>query len=440
MRTTGTGSGGSAWTATPPSSMTPRRPRSPSGSSPSAIPSTATARRRAPSSPSPSTAGAAGRRPGRPALRGERPGGSVAEVGRPVLPACLDGLLEVVGGEADEELGEALLPHVGLQACGVQRGPQHPLGQLGARPAEPGDPLGQLVAGAEELAVRDDAGQQADALGLVRADVPPGQHDLEGAGGADRAREQVAEAEFSRREAVVDPGGAEQGGLGAEPDVGGQRQAEAAADRGPVDRGDDRLVDAAHRADDVVEQLHRPERDGGEGEPVDAGDVAGVLQVGAGAEAAAGAGDHDDAGVVVAAGLLEGLPERDHDVERHRVHPFGPVEGDEGDVRARLVDQDEGQNGPPTVPEQALGYTGGNSGGASPRSITFASSSSVRTRGSPIILARTYTPHSHSSSRAFSNASSRSRPIATPPWLAISAARLPPSIARRTFSASSGVP
>ena len=40
-----------------------------------------------------------------------------------------------------------------------------------------------------------------------------------------------------------------------------QREAEAAADRGAVDRADHRLVHLADREDDVVEQLERAARD-----------------------------------------------------------------------------------------------------------------------------------------------------------------------------------
>ena len=61
--------------------------------------------------------------------------------------------------------------------------------------------------------------------------------------------------------------------------------------------------------------------------------------VGAGAEPAAGAGEHDRADVVVDGELPQPVPQRHHDVERHRVHPLGQVERDEGDAGRRSVDQ-----------------------------------------------------------------------------------------------------
>jgi hypothetical protein len=43
-------------------------------------------------------------------------------------------------------------------------------------------------------------------------------------------------------------------------------------------------------------------------------------------------GDDHHADVVVRADLPQAVPERDHDVERHRIHPFRSVQGDQGDV------------------------------------------------------------------------------------------------------------
>ena len=127
----------------------------------------------------------------------------------------------------------------------------------------------------------------------------------------------------------------------ADADVARAREAEAAADRGAVDRADDRLVHLADRDDDVVEQLERAPRDRRDREAVDVRDDARVLEVGARAEPVARAGEHDDAHVVVVAQRLERLAQRDHHVERHRVHALGPVQRDERDIGPRLVDQDE---------------------------------------------------------------------------------------------------
>ena len=61
--------------------------------------------------------------------------------------------------------------------------------------------------------------------------------------------------------------------------------------------------------------------------------------------AVAGTGEDHDPGVVVGAGRLQRLSERDHDVERHGVHALGPVERDQRHVRTRLVDEDEAHDG-----------------------------------------------------------------------------------------------
>ena len=62
------------------------------------------------------------------------------------------------------------------------------------------------------------------------------------------------EPQLTGRQAVVDPGGSEVGPGGGHPDVGSQGQAQPADGRA-VDRRDDRLVQPAHRQDDLVEGL-----------------------------------------------------------------------------------------------------------------------------------------------------------------------------------------
>ena len=92
---------------------------------------------------------------------------------------------------------------------------------------------------------------------------------------------------------------------------------------------------------DVVEQLEGTARDRGDGEAVDVRDDPRVLEVGARAEPVARAGEDDDTHVVVVAQRLERFAQRDHHVERHRVHPLRAVHRDERDVRTGFVDQDE---------------------------------------------------------------------------------------------------
>jgi hypothetical protein len=157
-----------------------------------------------------------------------------------------------------------------------------------------------------------------------------------------KAREQVAQSELRGRQPVVDSGGAEVRGLTGDADVERQREAEAAADGGAVDGRDHRLMHLADREHDFVEELHRSQRDRRDRQTGDVRHSSRIGQIGSGAEAPAGAGDDDDTGVVVVADLLEGLLERDHHVERHGVHPLGPVQRDQGDVRARLLYRNEG--------------------------------------------------------------------------------------------------
>ena len=63
--------------------------------------------------------------------------------------------------------------------------------------------------------------------------------------------------------------------------------------------------------------------------------------VGAGTEPTSLAGEDHAGRVVVLGDTREGLVERHHQLEGHRVHPLGPVHGDHRGVRSRLVDPDQ---------------------------------------------------------------------------------------------------
>src|SRR5688572_9479785 len=52
---------------------------------------------------------------------------SIAEFGGAFFASRADGFFEVLGGEADVELGVALVVHVRRQAAGVEARPQQPL-------------------------------------------------------------------------------------------------------------------------------------------------------------------------------------------------------------------------------------------------------------------------------------------------------------------------
>jgi hypothetical protein len=123
-------------------------------------------------------------------------------------------------------------------------------------------------------------------------------------------------------------------------DVSGQRQAQSAADRGPVHRGDHRLVQPSQREDDVIEKRHRAQRIGRPGQVIDVRNRAGRLVIGSRGEAFAGAGQYHNPNRVVVGDVLQHLFERDHDVERHGVHPLRTIQGDQRDVRTRMLDED----------------------------------------------------------------------------------------------------
>ena len=100
--------------------------------------------------------------------------------------------------------------------------------------------------------------------------------------------------------ALVDLGYAEEGVVAGHDAVGVADQADAAADAEAVDRGDHR-----HRA--LVDRLERREAAlVGADQGVEAGGVLHLLDVHAGVEALALGAQHDDMGVQVGAGLVEG--------------------------------------------------------------------------------------------------------------------------------------
>ena len=255
--------------------------------------------------------------------------------------ACRNRFLEVGGEQTDEKLSQALGLHMPFQATGVQSTPQRAFGQLDSRPGEHRDPGRDRIAGVQQLAFRHLARHQPDPLGLLGGDVAAGQHDLERARRSDSPGQQIAQPQFAGGQPVVDARGPEIGAGGGHPDVGGQRQTQSAADGRPVDRGDHRLVQPPQRQDDVVEELHGPQRIGRPGQPVDVGHRAGGLVIRARGEAPARPGQHHHSDRIVVRDLLQGLFERHHDVERHRIHPLGPIEGYQRDSGARVFNQDQ---------------------------------------------------------------------------------------------------
>src|SRR3954453_16490995 len=118
------------------------------------------------------------RRPGYPAP--SNVGSSVVAEDRvALLLAGGHGLLEVAGQQPHEQLSQALLVHVPGEARRVEPGPERPLRELDTRPAEGRDALAEVEAVIDEIVAGNHRGHQADGCGLVRREVPAGQHQLE---------------------------------------------------------------------------------------------------------------------------------------------------------------------------------------------------------------------------------------------------------------------
>src|SRR5262249_48962771 len=126
---------------------------------------------------------------------------------------------------------------------------------------------------------------------------------------------------------------AEPGAHRGDAEIAGAGDDGAGADRGAVDRGDDRPPARTHRLD-------QPAGRAGEGEQrrgISAEQVLDdVVLITARAEAAAAAGDHDRATLVLTIELLEGLGELAVALEGQRVEPIWPVERDRGDAAHQL--------------------------------------------------------------------------------------------------------
>ena len=147
------------------------------------------------------------------------------------------------GEQPQVELAQALAGQVGLERARGHPGLERLLGELDPRLREARDPLPDLDRRGDHVVVH--GRDEADPLGLVGLHVAPGEHQVGGAGRADRARQEEAQPELAGGEPVVDAGRAEVRRGRGDPQVAGERQAEPAADRRAVDRGDHRLVQPA---------------------------------------------------------------------------------------------------------------------------------------------------------------------------------------------------
>jgi hypothetical protein len=202
-----------------------------------------------------------------------------------------------------------------------------------------GQALGDAACGRQELVGRHGLVDQADALGFGSADALAGHQVVLGAvDGQEQRPEDGAAVAGDQADADVRVG--DVGFLAHDHDVAGQRQGGAQAHGRAVHGRDDRLVD-------LEEIDHNPSRlvQGGRGGAAGGGRDLHLLDVAAGAEGAAGAGEEDGADRVILRDqreqVLELLVEPDLAVHRDvdRVQTVGAVEG-RGEQLAVALDLD----------------------------------------------------------------------------------------------------
>src|SRR3954447_1381655 len=189
------------------------------------------------------------------------------------------------------------------------------------------DLLGQLQSDVERLAGLGEAIDQAELRASLGGDGLAGQRQLHRDRGGEAAWE-LTERSTRRHQASLRLGDAELRALGGDDQVAGQRDLQPAGDGEALDRGDQRFLRGL---------LHDP----GEATLACPGPLAGGerLQVHAGAEALALAGDDADAELVGRVELVESVGHSLGHREIDGVPRIRPVEGDQQDTVASLGEQ-----------------------------------------------------------------------------------------------------
>lgn len=201
----------------------------------------------------------------------------------------------------------------------------------------PGELAGVFDDGGHELRGGEDPVDEAETVGLLREEDAAGEEDFHGGGEADEAREEPGEAVFrGQGEAAVR--GGEFGAGSSEADVAVAGEDEADTCGRAVDGGDGGLGEAEVIGEVVVEV-------GCETETWTGNVLGGAWVVAAlfevaferagispGTEAAAGAGDDDDAHGRVGIGLLKAPTVLRVHAAGPGVEALGAVEGDDGDA------------------------------------------------------------------------------------------------------------
>ena len=187
--------------------------------------------------------------------------------------------------------------------------------------AESGDLLLHLPL---EVMFLDDTGYQADTQGFLGCHRRAGQHHLQGAPGADQARQPEAGAPVGNQ-AELDPGGGQRGVGGGESQVAGQCERQPGAGGNAVDRRHRQSGKRLQRQHDLVADAQQLAK---------AGLITAALQahhmvdVGAGAERPALAGHDDRTDAIVGRRGLDVLEELFAHVAGQGVELLGSVQRD----------------------------------------------------------------------------------------------------------------
>ncbi len=193
--------------------------------------------------------------------------------------------------------------------------------------------------GGQHLVVRDDAVDEPDPVGVVRPHLVTQQHQLHGEGVRDLA-DQPGEGPSRRDDADARLGQGEARALAADPQVRRQHHLESSAEAQAVHRGDDRLVERAVLLVGPVpvrdvEPALRERRDR-------------LVQVRSDTEGPVpGAGDHDDADLLVVPGPVERAPELVVHAQGQGVQLVRSVDRDQRDPVVHGVGDPAHQVAPP---------------------------------------------------------------------------------------------
>ena len=205
------------------------------------------------------------------------------------------------------------------------------------RPAR--QPRGDLGRLGQQPVARHHPVVEADLRRALRGDEVAQHEELAGVAQADDARQQPGRAHVGAGE--PDPG-EEEGDLRAlrrDPDVARRGDHRAGAGHRAVERRHHRPAAVADGEDEVAGEAGELEQPRGIAREQRADDV---LDVAAGAEGAAGAGDDDGADAGLGVERAEGVAELGVDLEGERVEPLGAVEGDGRDGGRRVDGVEEG--------------------------------------------------------------------------------------------------